>query len=65
MKKSHLAPCVVGVALAVAVFIALGGSASSLGFLAVVLACPLMMIVMMRMMMGGHEHSRSDRDRAS
>ncbi|MFZ6004280.1 MAG: DUF2933 domain-containing protein [Actinomycetota bacterium] len=60
MKKSHLAPCVVGVALAVAVFIALGGSASSVGFLAVVLACPLMMIVMMRMMMGGH-HRDTDR----
>ena len=61
MKKSHLAPCVVGVALAAVVFLALGGSASSLGFPVVVLACPLMMIVMMRIMMGGHRHDTNQR----
>ena len=53
MKQNlHYGHCLVGVGLAVALLIALGVSPSTLGFLAVVAACPLMMFVMMRMMMG-------------
>jgi hypothetical protein len=50
MKHLHYSHCLVGIAIAVVVLVALGVSASTLGFLAVVLACPLMMLVMMRTM---------------
>ena len=62
MKKLHLGHCLIGVAVGAVVVLALGPSASSLGFLAVVLACPLMMFMMMRMMMGGHHGDRSPED---
>lgn len=61
MKSLHYGHCVVGVALVGVLLVALGVSASTLGVLAVVLACPLMMFVMMRTMMGDHSASR-DRD---
>jgi hypothetical protein len=48
----HYGHCLVGVGLAVALLLALGVSTSTLGFLAVAAACPLMMFVMMRTMMG-------------
>lgn len=51
MNKFHFGHCVIGVALAVVLLAALGVSASSLGILLVALACPLMMLVMMRSMM--------------
>jgi choline-glycine betaine transporter len=54
MKNLHYGHCVGGVALAIVLLVALGVKASTLGLLAVVLACPLMMFVMMRMMMGEH-----------
>ena len=43
------------------VLAALGVKASTVGFLAVVLACPLMMFVMMKMMMG-HQSASSHHD---
>lgn len=52
MKNLHYGHCFVGVALALVVIVALGVKVSTLGILAVVLACPLMMFVMMKMMMG-------------
>lgn len=71
MKKLHYGHCLIGVALAVVLLVVLGVKASTLGVLAVVLLCPLMMFVMMRMMMGdqssssphtddpvGHDHTR-------
>jgi Flp pilus assembly protein TadB len=71
MKKLHYGHCLFGVALAVVLLVVLGVKASTVGVLAVVLACPLMMFVMMRMMMGdrnsssqqddhpvGHDHTR-------
>ena len=62
MKNLHYGHCIIGVALAAVLLVVLGVSASTLGFLAVVLACPLMMFVMMRAMMDnqtGH-HDRDD-----
>lgn len=62
MKNLHYGHCIIGVALAVIVLIALGVSAGSLGFLAVVLACPLMMFVMMRTMMRDSKAGSADHD---
>lgn len=52
MNRSHLAYCGVGIVLAVVLLLAVGVSTTTLGFLALALACPLMMLVMMRQMMG-------------
>lgn len=57
MKNLHYGHCLIGVALAVVVLIALGVSAGTLGILAVALACPLMMFVMMRTMMNDNKRS--------
>ena len=54
MHKSHLTGCVVGILLALAVVRLTGGSAGGLGVLVAALICPVMMLVMMRSMMGGH-----------
>ena len=54
MKNLHYGHCLAGLALAAVVLVALGTSASTLAVLAAALACPLMMIVMMRSMAGGH-----------
>jgi Protein of unknown function (DUF2933) len=67
MKNLHAGHCIVGVALAAVILIAFGASTSTLLFLGVALACPLMMIVMMKMMMGGNQsgpdqHSSPDED---
>jgi Flp pilus assembly protein TadB len=62
MKNFHYGHCLIGVALAVIVLIALGVSAGTLGFLAVVLLCPLMMFVMMRMMMNDNKTDTADHD---
>ena len=51
MKNLHHGHCLVGVGLAVVLLLALGVSTSTLGFLAVVALCPLMMLVMMKTMM--------------
>jgi hypothetical protein len=51
MKNLHYGHCLVGVGLAVVLLLALGVSTSTLGFLAVVALCPLMMLVMMKTMM--------------
>ena len=57
MKGNHLTRCVVGAGAAVALLLAFGVQAGTLVFLAAALACPLMMVVMMRGMMGGTGHS--------
>lgn len=65
MKARHLVPCVVLVSAAVALLLVGGVSAGGLVTLAVVLACPLMMVFMMRSMAGhgrghgDHEDSRT------
>ena len=53
MKKSHMAYCLVPVAIAAVLVIGFEVKLPALGLL---LLCPLMMIVMMRMMMGGGGH---------
>jgi len=60
MKHLHYSQCLVGVAIGAVVLVALGVSASTLGFLAVVLACPLMMLVMMRAMDDAHTSAPRD-----
>ena len=57
MKNLHYGHCLIGVAVAVVLLVALGVKASTLGILAVTLACPLMMFVMMKMMMGDQSAS--------
>lgn len=59
MKTNHLMQCLVGVGAAAALLLAFGVQAGTLVYLAVALACPLMMVVMMRGMMGG-SHSSCD-----
>lgn len=61
MKNLHYGHCIIGVALAVVLLVALGVSASTLAVVTVALACPLMMLVMMRTMMGD-DAARRDRD---
>lgn len=63
MKNLHYGHCLIGVAVAVVLLIVLGVKASTLGFLAVVLACPLLMLVMMRTMMGDQSASSRHDDR--
>lgn len=57
MKNLHYGPCLVGVAVALAVMVSLGVKASTLGILAIALACPLMMLVMMKAMTGDQSAS--------
>ena len=59
MKSRHFIPCLVLVSAAVALLLIGGVSAGGLVTLAVVLACPLMMVVMMRSMAG---HGNGHRD---
>ena len=61
MKNLHYGHCLIGVALAAVLLVALGVSGSTLGFVAVALVCPLMMFVMMRTMMKDNR-GRSDHD---
>ncbi len=59
MQARHFVPCLVLVTAAVALLLVGGVSAGGLVPLAVVLACPLMMVFMMRSMGGhgsGHTH---------
>lgn len=53
----------IAVAIAVVGALALGVPASTLGFLALVLVCPLMMLFMMRGMHGGDRHNGPGEDR--
>ena len=57
MKNLHYGHCLVGVAVAAVLLVAVGVKASTLGIVAVALACPLMMFVMMRTMMGDQSSS--------
>jgi len=65
MKNLHYGHCIIGVAAAAVLLVALGVSASTLGILAVALACPLMMLVMMRTMTGDQHSSRDREDRSA
>ena len=50
MKNLHYGHCLIGLAAAAIVVLVVDVEASTLGILAVALACPLMMLVMMRTM---------------
>ena len=63
MKNLHYGHCIIGVALAAVLLVAFGVSANTLGFVAVVLVCALMMFVMMRMMMGNQPGTQERDDR--
>lgn len=58
MKHLHWGHCTFGVAVAAVALIALGVSPGTLAFFAVVAACPLMMLVMMKTM-AGNDRSKS------
>jgi hypothetical protein len=60
MRNLHYGHCLIGLAVALVLLVALGVKASTLGILAVALACPLMMFVMMRTMMGDRSSSHHD-----
>jgi choline-glycine betaine transporter len=60
MRNLRYGHCIVGVALAAVLLVALGVSVGTLTVLAVALACPLMMIVMMKMMMGDRHGSTTE-----
>jgi hypothetical protein len=70
MKSNHLTHCLVGIAAAVGLLVVFGVQAGTLVYLAAVLACPLMMVLMMRGMVGGHgqagcihpDHQHTSRD---
>ena len=59
MHKNHLVGCGVGVVLALALVTLTGGSAGSLGVLAVALICPIAMVAGMYFLMG---RAPADRD---
>jgi hypothetical protein len=59
MHKNHLVGCGVGVVLALALVTFTGGSAGSLGVLAVALICPIAMVAAMYFLMG---HAPADRN---
>lgn len=52
MKHLSHTHCLIGIAVAVIAVVAFGVSASSLLFVGMFLACPLIMLFMMRSMMG-------------
>lgn len=62
MKNLHYGHCIIGVGVAAILLVALGVSVSTLGVLAVALACPLMMVVMMRTMMASNRTDPGDRE---
>jgi hypothetical protein len=65
MMKSHYTYCVIGIVVAGALFLAFGMSASTLGVFALALACPVMMIAMMRSMAGSStRHDAPEHDPA-
>ena len=57
MTGKHLTPCLVGIVAAVGLLLAFGVQVGTLAALAAVLACPLMMLLMMRGMAGHHAGS--------
>lgn len=56
MRHLTLGNCLIGVAVAAVLLVAFGVSADTLVVSAVALACPLMMVLMMRGMAHGHGH---------
>jgi hypothetical protein len=62
MNKRNYGLYAVAVAIAVVGALALGVPVGTLGFLAVVLVCPLMMLFMMRGMHGGHGQNPTGED---
>ncbi len=69
MRSNHLTYCLVGIAAAVGLLVVFGVQPGTLAYLAAVLACPLMMVLVMRGMRGGghagcnhpdHQHTSSD-----
>ena len=63
VHKGHLIGCLAGIALALALVAVTGGSAGGLGVLVVALACPVAVVVAVKLLMGDQrperEHERS------
>ena len=62
MRQIPFVPCLVGVAVALAVLLALGVHAGTLLAVGVALACPLMMILMMGGMVHGAHRMHTGHD---
>jgi hypothetical protein len=66
MKRIHMLPCLLGLAVAVVVLLAFGFDGFGLGTAAILLVCPLMMFGMMFFMMrdtqSGNVHYHDDAD---
>ena len=58
---NHLTHCLIGVGAAAALLLAFGVQPATLVALAAALACPLMMVLMMRGMAGHHGHDERTR----
>lgn len=56
MNARHFVPCLVAVAVAAALLAVAGVSSATLITAGAALACPLMMVLMMRSMAGAHAH---------
>jgi hypothetical protein len=65
MRRTHLIPCLAGLIVAVALVAATGASAASLGLLVAAVACPLSMLVAMRLVIGPAGSSACHRAGAS
>ena len=66
MHRNHMTHCLVGVAAGVLLLVAFGVNVGNLVVLAAVLACPLMMLFMMRAMAADHggRSGSDDQDRS-
>jgi len=53
MKRNYMTHCLVGVVAAAGLLLAFGVQIGTLAYLGVALACPLLMVFMMRGMVGG------------
>ncbi len=61
MKHKHMVPCVIGLVAAAAVLVGFGGDGAR--FALILLVCPVMMFLMMRMMMSGKNDADVDEPR--
>ena len=59
-RSNHVSHCLVGIAVTVGLLLAFGVQIGTLVYLAAAVACPLMMVIMMRGMMGPTGHATTD-----
>ena len=57
MRKNHLIGCGAGIALALGFVLLTGAAPARLALLVVALVCPIAMVVAMKLLMGGADHT--------